>query len=57
MQRTHNCGELTIKDIGKKVQMNGWVQRIRDLGKMVWIDLRDFYGITQLLIEKGVTSD
>lgn len=57
MQRTHNCGELTIKDVGKKVQLSGWVQRIRDMGKMIWIDLRDYYGITQVLIEKGISSD
>jgi aspartyl-tRNA synthetase len=54
MHRTHTCGELTIKDVGKKVQLSGWIQRIRDMGKMVWIDLRDYYGITQLLIERGV---
>jgi aspartyl-tRNA synthetase len=57
MYRTHTCGELTIKDIGKKVELSGWVQTIRDMGKMIWIDLRDYYGITQLLIEKGVTSE
>lgn len=57
MYRTHTCGQLTLMNVGEKVQLIGWVQRIRDMGKMVWIDLRDYYGITQLLIEKGVTSD
>jgi len=57
MHRTHTCGELTIKDVGKKVELIGWVQRIRDMGKMIWIDLRDYYGITQLMIEKGVTNE
>ncbi len=57
MYRTHNCGELRIKDIGKKVILCGWVQLKRDKGGMIWIDLRDFYGITQLVFEKTQTSD
>ena len=48
--RTHNCGELNIKDIGKQVRLSGWIQRIRDLGAMKFIDLRDQYGITQIVI-------
>ena len=42
--RTHNCGELNKKDIGKTVKLAGWVQRIRNLGGMKFIDLRDQYG-------------
>src|SRR6185369_12504180 len=49
MLRTDTCGELTIKDVGKKVALCGWVQRSRDLGGMTFIDLRDRYGITQLV--------
>jgi aspartyl-tRNA synthetase len=50
MHRTHTCGELTISDLGKDVILAGWVQKSRDLGGMTFIDMRDRYGITQLLI-------
>ncbi len=53
MLRTHTCGELRISDTGKEVTLTGWVQRIRDKGGLIWIDLRDRYGITQLLLEEG----
>ena len=57
MQRTHTCGALGIGDIGKEVILYGWVQRIRDKGKMVWIDVRDRYGVTQVVVEKGVSGE
>jgi aspartyl-tRNA synthetase len=56
MYRTHNCGELRLNDQGKEVILSGWVQRLRDKGGMVWIDLRDRYGITQLAFEEGKTN-
>lgn len=48
--RTHNCNELRLKDAGKEVRLAGWVQKIRNLGKMTFIDLRDEFGITQIII-------
>ena len=56
MLRTHTCGELRITDAGKTVTLTGWVQRVRDKGRMLWIDLRDRYGITQLVLEEGETA-
>ena len=50
MYRTHNLGELNIKNVGEKVELSGWVQKIRDLGAMTFIDLRDENGITQIVI-------
>lgn len=53
MLRTHTCGELRLADAGKQVTLSGWVQRVRDKGSVIWIDLRDRYGITQLIFEDG----
>ncbi len=53
MFRTHNCGELRPEDINKEVVLSGWVQKVRDKGGMIWIDLRDRYGLTQLIFEEG----
>ncbi len=56
MLRTHTCGELRISDINKEVTLSGWVQKTRDKGSIIWIDLRDKYGITQLMLEEGVSA-
>ena len=50
MYRNHNCGELNIKNVGENVMLAGWVQRIRNLGSMQFVDLRDEFGITQIVI-------
>ncbi|WP_185849228.1 aspartate--tRNA ligase [Blattabacterium cuenoti] len=52
MYRTHNCGELSLKDIEKKVILSGWIQKIRNLGSLFFIDIRDYFGITQLIVSK-----
>ncbi len=57
MYRTHTCGELRITDVGKNVTLAGWVQRIRDLGSMLFIDLRDRYGITQLFFDNKINPE
>ncbi|MDP1815711.1 MAG: aspartate--tRNA ligase [Leadbetterella sp.] len=56
MLRTHTCGELRISSLGESVTLCGWVQKVRDKGGMVWVDLRDRYGITQLIFEEGKTE-
>ncbi|AKD02389.1 aspartate--tRNA ligase [Pontibacter korlensis] len=55
MFRTHTCGELRLDNVGEEVILTGWVQRLRDKGGMLWVDLRDRYGITQLTMEEGIT--
>lgn len=53
MYRDHTCGELRITDAGRSVKLAGWVQKVRNLGAMTFIDLRDRYGITQIVVEEG----
>ncbi len=52
MYRTHTCGELTIANVDSQVTLSGWVQKVRALGGMTFIDLRDRYGITQIVVEE-----
>ena len=47
--RTHNCNQITLDDVGKKVKISGWIETIRDLGGLVFLDIRDMYGITQVV--------
>src|SRR5688572_2097860 len=56
MLRTHTCGELRLSDANKQATLTGWVQRLRDKGSVLWIDLRDRYGLTQLFFEEGKTD-
>ena len=53
MYRSHSCGELTAKNISQEVTLAGWVQKSRDKGFMNWVDLRDRYGVTQLIFDEG----
>lgn len=56
MYRSHTCGELTIKNVGQTVKLAGWVQTVRKLGSITFIDLRDRYGITQVLFREDSTK-
>lgn len=56
MLRTHTCGELRLDHVNQKVTLAGWVQRVRNKGGLIWVDLRDRYGVTQLIFEEGSTE-
>lgn len=56
MFRSHTNGELRLANVGQEVTLCGWVQKMRDKGGMIWVDLRDRYGITQLMLEEGKTD-
>ena len=65
--RSHTCGQLTAQDAGNEIRLSGWVHRVRDHGGVLFIDLRDHYGITQLvlhpstpgfeIVERHITPD
>ena len=57
MYRTKTCGELTIKNVGEKVELAGWIQKVRNLGGMIFIDLRDEFGITQIVVNDERLQD
>ena len=53
MYRSHHCGQLRASNINEEVTLSGWVQKSRDKGFVIWVDLRDRYGITQLIFDAG----
>lgn len=56
MYRSNTCGALRASDIGTEVVLSGWVHKLRDKGFVAWVDLRDRYGITQLVFDEERTS-
>ncbi|HMV14014.1 MAG TPA: OB-fold nucleic acid binding domain-containing protein, partial [Chitinophagales bacterium] len=56
MYRSHTCGELRITDVNKKVQLSGWVQTSRNFGELLFLDVRDRYGITQIVFNNNTNN-
>ena len=57
IKRTHTCGEITLKDLDKIVSLNGWISKVRDLGSLIFIDLRDRYGRTQIVFNEKTNNE
>src|SRR5690606_11426843 len=57
MLRTHTCGELRLQDVDRFVTLSGWVRRVRNKGGLIWVDLGDRYGLTQLIFEEGSSDE
>ena len=57
IKRTHTCSELTLDNLDSKVSLNGWISKIRDLGGLIFIDLRDRYGVTQVFFNEKTNKD
>ena len=57
MYRTHTCGQLRMENVNESVCLSGWVQKVRKLGAMTFVDLRDRYGITQLVVEESAPEE
>ena len=55
--RTHKCDEIRLEDVGKEVKISGFVENIRDLGGLVFLDIRDMYGVTQVVTSKEETDN
>ena len=57
IKRTHTCGEITLNDLDKTVSLNGWISKVRDLGSLIFIDLRDRYGKTQIVFNEKTNKE
>ena len=57
IKRTHTCGQLSIKDLNKTISLNGWISKTRDLGSLIFIDLKDRYGTTQVVSNQDTNKD
>ena len=57
LKRTHYCGDLRMDNVGEEVILNGWVQKKRNLGGLVFVDLRDIRGISQIIFDADVSKD